>query len=187
MKSGERTKKRIAEAFKELMIKGPFDGITITDITDACELNRLTFYYHFQDKYDLMSWIFFKEIIEPLKGNVTVDNWAEMLLAALKTLKDDSDYYCSAITYGRIELRRYILDVSTEIMTDIIHDMVKETDLTKDEVDFTARFFSHGLSGILFDWIQQGMKEEPQSLVKNAVNVVENCKLYGFARISKIL
>ncbi len=75
MKSGERTKEKIGSAFKKLMIDRPFDSITITDITDACSLNRLTFYYHFQDKYDLMNWIFYKDVIDPIRGSIDVDNW----------------------------------------------------------------------------------------------------------------
>ena len=187
MKSGERTKERIAAAFKKLMIQGPFDGITITDITDECGLNRLTFYYHFQDKYDLMSWIFYKEIIEPLKGNVNADNWADMLYSALKTLKDDSDFYCSSITYDRVELRTYIYDVSEEIMSDVIHDITKEVDVAEEEIEFMSKFFSHGLAGMLFDWISSGMIEDPRDIVKNAVCVVDNCKLYGFAKKSQII
>ena len=50
MKKGELTKKTIANAFKSLMETEEYEGITITDITDKCDLNRLTFYYHFKDQ-----------------------------------------------------------------------------------------------------------------------------------------
>ena len=48
------TKQAIADVFKEIMDKKSFDKITISDITGKCGLNRQTFYYHFQDKYDLL-------------------------------------------------------------------------------------------------------------------------------------
>ena len=47
------TKKAIAGALKTVCKEKAFDKISIADITAACGLNRQTFYYHFQDKYEL--------------------------------------------------------------------------------------------------------------------------------------
>ena len=55
------TKKVIADGFRYVMEKKSFDKITISDITDKCGLNRQTFYYHFQDKYELLNWKPFAE------------------------------------------------------------------------------------------------------------------------------
>ena len=41
------TKSLIAESFKELMMKYPFEKITIKMITDHCGIIRPTFYNHF--------------------------------------------------------------------------------------------------------------------------------------------
>ena len=49
------TKRAIAEALKKICREKPFDKISIADITSDCGLNRQTFYYHFQDKYELLS------------------------------------------------------------------------------------------------------------------------------------
>lgn len=49
------TKKAIASGIKELTQKKSFNKISIRDITDQCGLNRQTFYYHFQDKYELIN------------------------------------------------------------------------------------------------------------------------------------
>ena len=47
------TKRAIAEALKQVCKEKPFDKISISDITAVCGLNRQTFYYHYQDKYEL--------------------------------------------------------------------------------------------------------------------------------------
>ena len=44
-----RTKKALAEALKNAMKSKKFSAITISEIVEACEVNRKTFYYHFQD------------------------------------------------------------------------------------------------------------------------------------------
>lgn len=36
-------------ALKDIMRQTPFEKITVSDITNRCQLNRQTFYYHFAD------------------------------------------------------------------------------------------------------------------------------------------
>ena len=62
------TKKLIAESFEVLMEKNPFEKITIRMITDQAGLIRPTFYNHFQDKYDLVEWIFCENIIREVES-----------------------------------------------------------------------------------------------------------------------
>ena len=77
MKEYTITKDAIANAFKELMKIKSFDKISISDITNSCKLNRQTFYYHFQDKYELMNWIYYNEIFLPLVDNLSEDTYEE--------------------------------------------------------------------------------------------------------------
>ena len=44
-----RTKQEISEAFWQLLEEMPYSKITVKEIADRCQLNRNTFYYHFQD------------------------------------------------------------------------------------------------------------------------------------------
>ena len=55
--SKSTTKKAIAFALKDLLSEKPLDKITIDDIAEKAEINRQTFYYHFQDIVDLVEWI----------------------------------------------------------------------------------------------------------------------------------
>ena len=48
------TKRALEASLKKLLTKKPLDKITITDITEDCGINRMTFYYHFKDIYDLV-------------------------------------------------------------------------------------------------------------------------------------
>ena len=37
-----------------MLLQKPLNKITINDITEDCGVNRMTFYYHFKDIYDLV-------------------------------------------------------------------------------------------------------------------------------------
>ena len=60
----ERTKLWIAEAMKRLLVKKSLVKIFVTEICREAESERPTFYYHFQDKYDLMAWIFCQRTLQ---------------------------------------------------------------------------------------------------------------------------
>lgn len=48
------TKKIIKETFWEILEEKPYNKITVQDIVNRCQVNRNTFYYHFQDIPTLM-------------------------------------------------------------------------------------------------------------------------------------
>jgi len=45
----QTTKKALASSLKKLLAEKTLDKITVIDITNDCEVNRQTFYYHFKD------------------------------------------------------------------------------------------------------------------------------------------
>lgn len=49
-----RTKEIIRDAFWELLEEKPYNKITVQDIVNRCQVNRNTFYYHFQNIPALM-------------------------------------------------------------------------------------------------------------------------------------
>ena len=48
------TKRALESSLKKLLLEKPLHKITVSDITDDCGINRMTFYYHFKDIYDLV-------------------------------------------------------------------------------------------------------------------------------------
>jgi len=49
-----RTRAMIRQSFMDLLAVHDFEDITVQDIVDRAELNRATFYNHYQDKYELL-------------------------------------------------------------------------------------------------------------------------------------
>ena len=56
------TKLLMAEALKKLIKDRPFSKITVQDIVAECNINRNTFYYHFENNYDLLSFTYEQEV-----------------------------------------------------------------------------------------------------------------------------
>lgn len=50
----QRTFKMLDDAFAELLEEKPFEEITVSEICERSTVRRVTFYKHFQDKYDYL-------------------------------------------------------------------------------------------------------------------------------------
>jgi AcrR family transcriptional regulator len=60
------TEAKFKYALKEMMLSRPLEEINVTVLCDKCECHRQTFYYHYQDIFDLLAAIFLNERIEGL-------------------------------------------------------------------------------------------------------------------------
>ena len=61
-KKKEMTKDLLTNSFKTLILKYPFEKITVRMITDGAGVIRPTFYKYFQDKYEIPEYILEKNI-----------------------------------------------------------------------------------------------------------------------------
>ncbi len=55
------TEAKFKHALKEMMAEMPLEDINVTSLCKRCDCHRQTFYYHFQDIYDLIAAIFLNE------------------------------------------------------------------------------------------------------------------------------
>lgn len=53
----QKTREKIIDVFQQLLSEKSFKDITVNDIIKAADINRSTFYTHFQDKYELFNGI----------------------------------------------------------------------------------------------------------------------------------
>ena len=67
------TKRALENSLKHLLLKKPLNKITIGDITEDCGINRMTFYYHFKDIYDLVEWVCLEDAKKALDQKKTHD------------------------------------------------------------------------------------------------------------------
>ena len=79
----QMTKRALEASLKELLRHKPLDKITVSDLTDHCGVNRMTFYYHFKDIYDLVEWCCEEDAARALAGQKTYDTWQQGFLQIL--------------------------------------------------------------------------------------------------------
>ena len=83
------TKRALEQSLKNLLLQKPLSKITISDIADDCGINRMTFYYHFKDIYDLIEWSCEEDARKALEGKKTYDTWQQGLLQIFEAVQEN--------------------------------------------------------------------------------------------------
>ena len=145
----ERTKLWIASAMKRLMAKKPLDKIRVTEICREAEIERPTFYYHFQDKYDLVAWIFFQDadstdILSVASAAAGMNKMRQEMLFYRRAYEDSSQN----------ALWQYMLEYFAERYTRLAKEKLG-VDQLDTQLRYSIRLYCYGTVGMTREWILQ--------------------------------
>ncbi len=68
-----RTRHLLLDAFVALVRKKDFTSISVKDITEYAQVNRATFYAHFQDKYDILEYMVIDTFMNLISKRIDVE------------------------------------------------------------------------------------------------------------------
>lgn len=170
----QTTKKALAASLKKLARNKPVEKITIVDITEDCEVNRQTFYYHFQDIYDLVEWIFKSESTKAIEGNKTYETWQNGFLRVFGYVKENKEFVTSVYHSAcREHLVYYLYRETFELLLNVVNEKAGGMSVRDEDKEFIADFYKYAFVGTLLDWVRTGMKEEPEAIVRRVGVLIE--------------
>lgn len=180
------TKQAIAKGLKNSMLLKSFDKITISDITKECGLNRQTFYYHFQDKYELLNWIFYNEVIEVFTRDLSLDNWQDNLYAMLHVMECDRTFYQNAIRQSfQDEFTDYLVEISTALFGTIIDNIAGIDQANESNRKVLSEFFAFGVVGLILAWAKGGMKLSALHIKTQITDIINNSRAFATKRLQE--
>ena len=144
------TKRAITESFRALLAVKPLDKITVRDIVEDCGLTRNTFYYHYEDIYDLLSDVLESEIERALSVPAGGASWETMLLDMLSFLTD-SPQIGRHIFQSKCQdaMRVYLSKVISELSDRYIEQNVRDLDYSQQDRKLICDICCHALYGLL--------------------------------------
>lgn len=178
------TKKAIAQALKDVCRTKPFDKISIADITVACGLNRQSFYYHFQDKYELLSWIYYNENFSKITENISFENWDLKILEMLKIMENEKGFYCNTLKEQQQTFESYLLDMTKTLLEEAVDALDQNQKLIADDREFYAEFYAYGICGVVVSWASKGMKVPPEDLAKHLKKLAQDSEKAALSWLS---
>lgn len=169
-------KKMFAEALKRAMKQKKFSQITVSESVRDCGVNRKTFYYHFDDIYALLKWMFDEEAIEVVKHfDLLVDY--EKAIRFIMDYIDENDYIisCAYNAIGRDEMKRFFCTDFWGIISAVVDSAEAKLKMTIDPEfkNYATRFYTEAIAGMLIDWIQQRDKHDREKKIGYLTTLVE--------------
>lgn len=181
------TKRALARSLKKLSKKMPLSKITIKDITNECGVNRQTFYYHFQDKFELINWIYYTEAVESISDYSDFDHWSIAINKIFSYLAENKSFYRKALKVdGRNSFNNYFFEITREIIKKLVNEVAEEMDVSEKDKNFIADFYTHALIGLTVQWIKGGLEETPASLTRRVRDMVDGSMLNALARYEDV-
>ena len=149
-------------SLKKLLLQKPLNKITINDITEDCGVNRMTFYYHFKDIYDLVDWIMVEDAAKALEGRQSFENWTDAFLDILHQVQDNKVLVMNVYrSVSREQVEQYLY----QLLVGILHGKALRTAVHKVPQhvvqQFIIDFYKYALVGMALEWIRKDMKEDP--------------------------
>lgn len=173
MANSDITKQAIAIGVKDLMTNKPFASISVSDIARRCHINRNTFYYHFQDKYDVITWIFYNEITPIVSGGMHADCWSDSLFALCRTMQENRTFYLNALSVaGQNSFTQCLLEFYQSLVTNLLHNADHSGSLTDEDVRFVSRFYAYALIGTILEWVKDGMTADPAPFIRRLERMI---------------
>lgn len=174
------TKKAIASALKSLIATKPFSKISVSDITNTCGLNRQTFYYHFQDKYELLTWIYYTEGFTFVVDGITFENWDKKILLLLEIMKKEQPFYCHTIKSDSQYFMDYLLEITSALFQEAINALDIHQKIASEQKQFFSDFYAYGICGVILSWVKSNMKEPPEEIAKNLKKLAKHSEQLGY-------
>lgn len=166
-------KRVLASTLKEMAEKKSLSKITINDLTQACDVSRQTFYNNFKDIYDLVEWIYLKEVVTPIERGKIYDKWQDALTSIFQYISENHVFVLNTYrSFGKGFLEKVLRQ---EIELFLSNQVFKKIEVTKEEakqVEFSYSFYTYALVGVGLDWIEKQMPESVEELVERIEKVM---------------
>ena len=143
----QTTKRALEASLKKLLLQKPLNKITINDITEDCGVNRMTFYYHFKDIYDLVDWDeAYLDILHQLQENKT------LVLNVYRSV-------------GREQVEQYLYRLLDPVLKEFTNRECQDITVQDADKQFVVDFYKYALVGMTLEWTRRDMKADPAVMV----------------------
>ena len=160
------TKRALEASLKHLLLQKPLDKITIGDITEDCGINRMTFYYHFKDIYDLVEWCCQEDASRALAGKKTYETWQQGLLQIFEAVRENKPFILNVYrSVSREQVENYLYKVTYALLDGVVEEQAQGMSVRQEDKAFLATLYQSMFVGLMLDWIKSDMKGDPQAIV----------------------
>ncbi len=177
------TKRALEQSLKNLLLKKPLTKITIGDIAEDCGINRMTFYYHFKDIYDLVEWSCLEDARKALEEKKTYDTWQQGFLQIFEAVRDNKPFIMNVYhCVHREQVEKYLEPLVDSLLMGVIEEESQGITVRQEDKAFIAQVYSYIFIGLMLDWIKDDMRQDPEEIVSRLAKLVKGSVAAALSR-----
>ncbi|HPR39506.1 MAG TPA: TetR/AcrR family transcriptional regulator C-terminal domain-containing protein [Oscillospiraceae bacterium] len=193
-KMAQFTQKAIIRTFLSMLEETPFDRITVSALVARCGISSNTFYYHFQNIYDLLNAWLEEEKEKYLSDLPNCDRWQDLVKALLYDMKSHKAVVNHVLnSLSRDSIEKYVFESSDQTMYRLVAQVAPDQDLPEEKLrdivdfcryaflgfflkfiwghmDFDVEESVDRLSVLFEDFIRQAVENSSKDMEKNSPN-----------------
>ena len=165
-----RTKKAIEESFRNLIKVKPLAKMSIKEITDGCNVSRMTFYYHFADIQDLARYV--SEQDAKRSASQSNGDCKSYLSSIISSFANDKNVFYNI--YNPIDSKmafKYLSKSFENVVEVIIVENSKDKKLVNTTNEFLSQYILNAIVGYVFNWINDQMSTPVDVVVDGLYNL----------------
>ena len=168
------TKRALEQSLKNLLLKKPLTKITVGDIAEDCGINRMTFYYHFKDIYDLVEWSCLEDAKRALDEKKTCDTWQQGLLQIFEAVQQNKPFIMNVYRcVHKEQVEKYLTPLVDDLLLGVIDEEADKIPTRDEDKQFIAQIYSYIFIGLMLDWIKDDMRQDPQKIVDRLAKLIK--------------
>ena len=184
------TKEALAAAMKKMLAIKPLEKITVKDLVEECGVNRQTFYYHFDDVYDLLEWVFEEDANRVLPSEIGDDivseRWRECVLVYFHYLNENRSM---VLNIYNSQNRSYMLRYYKEKLRMCVHGFAvivsQGQNIDWADLEYVVDFYVNGVVGIISMWLDNNMEIGPEATVERFMTMLDGSVESMLAKFQK--
>ena len=179
------TKQLLSNSLKKLLTKKTLDKITVTELAEDCKVNRQTFYYNFQDIYDLLDWTLEQERQQLLSsdafGEDTLKNW-DILLAYLKANKTFILNTYHSLAHPLLE--KTLKNDIRPLVEIAVSRYAEESSISEADKAWIVKIYPLAFVGILREWLDNDLDENYDLDFKRLLPMLQRSLQFNIGQLS---
>jgi len=152
-----KTHMALVKSLKKLLNEKPFKKITVSNICQDSMVGRSTFYLHFEDKYQLLSFclqIEQEQLLDSLKEKEPRD----FVYSILSSIQDRHRFYENVfLSDMNPEIFKMFHSFFHDFLSKILNEREKQGIKLAGPIPLLSAYYSNGLAGLTFWWLEHGL------------------------------
>lgn len=81
--------------------------------------------------------------------------------------------YNTLDSLGRNHLDAYLYEVTNDLIMGVINELATGLEVSDEDKRFIANFYTLAFTGLLIQWMRDGMKDEPKHIITKLCGLIE--------------